>query len=70
MMIVNRKMAIFVTGSSGFIGFHLSKKLLSNNEIVIGLDNMNGYYDMKLKSYRFTLHNIIRYLINKNDQKH
>ena len=54
MMIVNRKMAIFVTGSSGFIGFHLSKKLLSNNEIVIGLDNMNGYYDIKLDYLLFS----------------
>ncbi len=45
-------MKILVTGSSGFIGFHLSKKLLENNNIVYGIDSMNNYYDIKLKRSR------------------
>lgn len=43
---------VLVTGSSGFIGYHLTKKLLDNNIKVIGIDNMNGYYDIDLKHYR------------------
>lgn len=40
---------ILITGSAGFIGFHLSKKLTSNGYEVIGLDNLNTYYDVQLK---------------------
>ena len=40
---------IIVTGSSGFIGFHVSKLLLENNYIIMGIDNHNNYYDPKLK---------------------
>lgn len=44
---------ILVTGSSGFIGSNLCKKLLDNEDYnIIGLDNMNDYYDVKLKEYR------------------
>ena len=45
-------MTILVTGSSGFIGFHLCKKLIQNGEKVIGFDNMNDYYDRTLKENR------------------
>ena len=45
-------MTILVTGSSGFIGFHLCKKLIQNGEKVIGFDNMNDYYDKTLKENR------------------
>ena len=45
-------MTILVTGSSGFIGFHLCKKLIKNGEKVIGFDNMNDYYDKTLKENR------------------
>ena len=45
-------MTILVTGSSGFIGFHLCKKLIQNGEKVIGFDNMNNYYDRTLKENR------------------
>ncbi len=45
-------MTILVTGSSGFIGFHLCKNLILKDELVIGLDNMNNYYDKKLKEKR------------------
>ncbi len=43
---------ILVTGAAGFIGFHLSKKLLTMGEEVIGIDNLNQYYDVKLKQAR------------------
>ncbi len=46
-------MKILVTGASGFIGFHLCKKLLQNNYEVIGIDNFNSYYDTSLKEDRF-----------------
>ena len=45
-------MKIFITGSSGFIGFHLSKELLNKGHFVHGFDSMNNYYDIKLKKNR------------------
>lgn len=45
-------MAILVTGSAGFIGFHLSKKLLTEGREVVGIDNINDYYDPNLKKER------------------
>jgi len=43
---------VLVTGAAGFIGYHLSKRLLENGCRVIGIDNMNAYYDVKLKEAR------------------
>ena len=48
-------MKIFVTGSSGFIGFHLSKKLLEKGHSVHGFDSMNKYYDVKIKIARLKI---------------
>ncbi|WP_413160333.1 NAD-dependent epimerase [Capilliphycus salinus ALCB114379] len=45
-------MKILVTGSAGFIGFHLSKILLERGDTVIGLDNLNSYYQVSLKKDR------------------
>jgi UDP-glucuronate 4-epimerase len=42
-------MKILVTGTAGFIGFHLAKKLLERGDTVVGLDNINDYYDVNLK---------------------
>jgi UDP-glucuronate 4-epimerase len=48
-------MKILVTGAAGFIGFHLSKRLLAENFHVIGVDNLNDYYDVRLKKERLKL---------------
>jgi len=45
-------MKILITGCCGFIGFHLTKKLLEKNHSVLGLDNLNDYYDVNLKKKR------------------
>lgn len=45
-------MKILVTGAAGFIGFYVSKKLIENGHEVVGLDNINDYYDVPLKYAR------------------
>ena len=45
-------MNILLTGCAGFIGFHTTKLLLNEDHIVIGVDNLNNYYDVKLKLSR------------------
>ena len=46
---------ILVTGAAGFIGFHLSRKLLEKGYRVVGVDNMNEYYDVSLKKSRLEI---------------
>lgn len=48
-------MRIFLTGSSGFIGFHTAMKLLDRGDEVVGYDNMNAYYDPTLKEARLKI---------------
>jgi UDP-glucuronate 4-epimerase len=45
-------MKILVTGAAGFIGHHLSMRLLSRGDMVVGIDNLNDYYDVSLKENR------------------
>lgn len=45
-------MTVLVTGAAGFIGYHVSRALLARGERVVGLDNLNTYYDVRLKQAR------------------
>lgn len=47
-------MKILITGTAGFIGFHLAKKLLDRGDTVVGIDNINDYYDVNLKYGRLS----------------
>ena len=49
---MDAKTAIVVTGAAGFIGFHVSHRLLARGQQVIGVDNLNDYYDVRLKHDR------------------
>ena len=46
---------ILITGCAGFIGFHISKVLLKQNKKIFGIDNLNNYYDVKLKKERLKI---------------
>ena len=48
-------MAVLITGSAGFIGFHLSRRLLDQGLSVVGLDDLNPYYDPALKAARLAI---------------
>jgi UDP-glucuronate 4-epimerase len=48
-------MKLLVTGTAGFIGFHTAARLLARGEHVVGLDNLNEYYDVNLKLARLAL---------------
>src|SRR5881296_2469015 len=45
---------ILVTGAAGFIGYHVARRLLERGDQVLGLDNLNDYYDVRLKEARLT----------------
>ncbi|MFW5781661.1 MAG: NAD-dependent epimerase [Candidatus Muiribacteriaceae bacterium] len=64
---------IIVTGAAGFIGFHLSELLLEKGETVVGIDDLNDYYDVTLKQSRLDIleryENFIFYKIGIEDQK-
>ena len=47
-------MKILVTGAAGFIGFHVARHLLERGDEVVGLDNINDYYDVNLRYARLT----------------
>jgi UDP-glucuronate 4-epimerase len=47
--------AILVTGAAGFIGFHVAQRLLQSGRRVVGLDNLNTYYDTRLKTARLNI---------------
>ena len=48
-------MSILITGAAGFIGFHLCKRLLAAGKEIIGIDNLNDYYDSSLKKDRLKI---------------
>ncbi|MFW3405401.1 NAD-dependent epimerase [Aliarcobacter butzleri] len=60
-------MKILVTGTAGFIGYHLAKKLLERGDEVVGLDNINDYYDVNLKYARLNELGISKEEIIEND---
>ena len=60
---INQK-NIFVTGCAGFIGFHICKALIKRGDMVVGVDNLNHYYDIKLKKNRLKVLTIISKKIN------
>ena len=47
-------MTVLVTGAAGFIGYHVIEALLARGEQVIGVDNVNDYYDTRLKEARLS----------------
>ena len=48
-------MRVLITGAAGFIGFHVSRNLLARGEHVLGIDNLNDYYDPQIKRDRLAL---------------
>jgi len=48
-------MTVLVTGAAGFIGYHVAAALLARGETVVGIDNLNDYYDVRLKQARLSL---------------
>lgn len=48
-------MTILLTGAAGFIGFHVTRRLLEAGRSVVGIDNFNSYYDVRLKEARWAL---------------
>lgn len=48
-------MTVLVTGAAGFIGFHLTSRLLKEGHMVLGIDNLNDYYDVTLKKARLSI---------------
>lgn len=60
---------ILVTGAAGFIGFHLAERLVKSGYEVVGLDNCNDYYDVKLKYDRLNQLGIERSDAESNNQK-
>ncbi|MDB5029402.1 NAD-dependent epimerase [Mucilaginibacter sp.] len=67
-------MKILITGTAGFIGFHLAKRLLERGDTVVGIDNINDYYDVALKHARLAETGIppakLKYGKSVNSQKY
>ena len=63
-------MKILITGTAGFIGFHLAVRLLQRGDTVVGIDNINDYYDVKLKYARLAQTGISRSAIKYGKPVH
>jgi UDP-glucuronate 4-epimerase len=61
-------MKVLVTGTAGFIGFYLAEQLLARGDEVVGLDNINDYYDTKLKFARLAESGIYEELVTWNKE--
>ncbi len=61
-------MKILVTGVAGFIGYHLTKMLIERGDVVVGLDNINDYYDVNLKYARLNQLGIDKLSIIENQK--
>lgn len=59
-------MKILITGTAGFIGFHLAAKLVKRGDEIIGMDSINDYYDVNLKYDRLLQHGIVKGEIGYN----
>ena len=68
-MVLRKKNFILVTGCAGFIGFHMCVRLLADSKcLIIGIDNLNHYYDVKIKNDRLKiLKNSNNFFFNKID---
>ena len=60
---MNDKKLILITGVAGFIGYHLCKSLANDGHYILGIDNINGYYDQNLKYERLKILGLKRLLI-------
>ena len=61
-------MKILVTGAAGFIGFHLAESIVNTGHEVVGIDNINNYYDVNLKFARLEQAGISHHLIKENGE--
>ncbi|MDB5190775.1 MAG: hypothetical protein JWQ96_338 [Segetibacter sp.] len=59
-------MKILVTGTAGFIGYHLAERLINRGDEVVGLDSVNDYYDPQLKYTRLANHGILKEQVQYN----
>src|SRR5690606_41015093 len=61
-------MKILITGTAGFIGFHLAKKMLERGDEIVGLDSINDYYDVNLKFGRLKETGIAEEKIERSEE--